>query len=49
MTATEVADLLRVPLSTVYDLVRRGELPASRLGRTVRFIRSDIEARLRRA
>jgi excisionase family DNA binding protein len=37
MTAREVADLLRIPTSTVYELARRGVLPASRLGRTWRF------------
>ena len=43
MTATEVADLLRMPVSTVYELARRGELPACRFGRTWRFLRSRIE------
>jgi excisionase family DNA binding protein len=43
MTAREVADLLRIPLSTVYELARRGELPAHRFGRTWRFLRSRIE------
>ena len=43
MTASEVSDLLRMPLSTVYELARRGELPASRFGRTWRFLRSRIE------
>lgn len=43
MTANEVAELLRIPLSTVYELARRGELPASRFGRTWRFLRSRIE------
>ena len=46
MTASEVSDLLGVPKSTVYELARRGELPCARLGRTVRFVRSEIEARL---
>jgi excisionase family DNA binding protein len=36
-----------MPKSTIYELARRGELPCARLGRTVRFIRQDIEARLR--
>lgn len=49
MTATEVAKLLALPKSTVYELARRGELPCARLGRTVRFVRDDIEARLRDA
>lgn len=46
MTASEVATLLGLPRSTVYELARRGELPSARLGRTVRFVRSEIEARL---
>jgi excisionase family DNA binding protein len=43
MTAREVAELLRLPVSTVYELARRGELPACRLGRTWRFLRSQIQ------
>jgi excisionase family DNA binding protein len=30
MTAREVADLLRMPTSTVYELARKGVLPAGR-------------------
>ena len=47
MTAAEVARLLALPKSTVYELARRGELPCARLGRTIRFLREDIEGRLR--
>ena len=43
MTASEVANLLHLPVSTVYYLARRGELPARRLGRTWRFLRPRIE------
>jgi excisionase family DNA binding protein len=43
MTAREVADLLEMPVSTIYQLARRGELPASRLGRTWRFLRPRLE------
>jgi excisionase family DNA binding protein len=43
MTAPEVAELLHLPISTVYYLARRGELLASRLGRTWRFLRPWIE------
>jgi len=43
MTAGEVAELLGVPVSTVYYLARRGQLPHSRLGRTYRFIRPRLE------
>lgn len=48
MTAREVAEMLSLPLSTVYELARRGDLPCSRLGRAVRFLRDDVERRLRR-
>jgi excisionase family DNA binding protein len=47
MTAAEVADLLHLPLSTVYQLARQGKLPASRLGRTWRFLRPRLEQMLR--
>jgi putative molybdopterin biosynthesis protein len=47
MTVAEVAAMLHLPKSTVYDLARRGELPCARLGRTLRFVRDEIEARLR--
>lgn len=43
MTAAEVAELLALPVSTVYHLARRGQLPATRLGRTWRFVRPRIE------
>lgn len=46
MTAAEVAQLLGLPKSTVYDLARRGDLPCARLGRTIRFVRHEVEARL---
>lgn len=47
LTACEVADLLKMPVSTIYDLARRGELPARRLGRSWRFLRCGIEELLR--
>jgi excisionase family DNA binding protein len=43
MTAIEVADLLGIPVSTVYYLARQGQLPHSRLGRTYRFLRPQLE------
>ena len=43
MTAREVAELLRMPTSTVYELARKRVLPASRLGRTWRFLRPRLE------
>lgn len=47
MTAREVAELLQMPVSTVYYLARQGELPARRLGRTWRFLRPRLEELLR--
>ena len=46
MTASEVAELLHLPVSTVYYLARRGEIPACRLGRAWRFLRPRIEEML---
>jgi len=43
MTASEVGELLHLPVSTVYYLARCGELPASRFGRAWRFLRPRIE------
>jgi excisionase family DNA binding protein len=46
MTAREIAELLRTPTSTVYELARKGILPARGLGRTWRFLRPRLEQRL---
>lgn len=42
LTADEVAELLHIPRSTVRDYARRGMLPSIKLGRHVRFVRSDV-------
>ena len=42
LTADDVAELLHVPRSTVSDYARRGVLPSIKLGRHVRFVRSDV-------
>ena len=44
LTAAEVADQLRVSTMTVYRLIRRGELPAVRVGRNYRVREADLEA-----
>jgi excisionase family DNA binding protein len=46
LTAGEVADRLRVSTMTVYRLIRRGELPAVRVGRNYRVRESDLDAYL---
>jgi excisionase family DNA binding protein len=47
LTAHEVADQLRVSTMTVYRLIRRGELPAVRVGRNYRVRSRDLDAYLR--
>ncbi len=49
MTATEVALLLDVPVSTAREWGRNGTLPRVKLGRHVRFIRRHLEAAIMRA
>jgi excisionase family DNA binding protein len=51
LTVKEVAELLRVPVSWVYDRARKrslDRLPAMRLGKYWRFREEDIAAWLRR-
>lgn len=42
MTADDAAQLLRVPRSTLYELVRSRGLPHIRVGRALRFTRADL-------
>lgn len=46
LTAAEVADTLRVSTMTIYRLIRRGELPAVRVGRNYRVRERDLSAYL---
>lgn len=43
LTANAAAALLSVRTSWIYDAARRGELPCIRVGKHVRFLRSDLE------
>ncbi len=43
LTAAEVAEDLRVSTMTVYRLIRRGDLPAVRVGRNYRVRLTDLE------
>src|ERR687895_439418 len=47
MSTSEVAELLRIPRSTVYELARRGDLPARRVGRRWLFLRDPLAGRAR--
>jgi excisionase family DNA binding protein len=42
LTAVEAAELLRVPRSTLYELVRSRHLPHVRVGRSLRFTRAGL-------
>lgn len=44
MTASEVAQQLRVSKPAVYKWVAEGKLEAARFGRAVRILRSSVEA-----
>src|SRR6516165_10926175 len=42
-TASEVANYLRVSLSTIYRLLKSGDLPAFKIGSDLRFNRVHVE------
>jgi excisionase family DNA binding protein len=44
LTADEVAALLRVPRSTVYELTRTRRLPHIKVDRRTHFVRLDLDA-----
>ena len=44
LTVPEVARLLRIPKSTIYTLVRRGELPGQKVGKHWRITREHIRS-----
>jgi excisionase family DNA binding protein len=43
LTVGEICDAMRVSNMTVYRLIRSGELPAIRLGKTYRVLESEVE------
>lgn len=49
MTAEEVSHLLGLKKSTIYALVKRGELPAYQFGKSVKFKRSDLDEYIERS
>ena len=46
LTPEEVAKLLKLPKTTIYEHARTGALTCVRIGRRVRFRRREIEALL---
>ena len=49
LSTQEVADILHVSKSTIYDLIRRGEIHSYRIGRKVRFTQDDVDAYIARS
>jgi putative molybdopterin biosynthesis protein len=43
LTAIEVAEMLKITKNTVYELVKRGELPGYKVGKKLRIDREDVE------
>ncbi|MNH93840.1 PBP superfamily domain protein [compost metagenome] len=48
-TTEEIAKLLKISKLTVYDLIKKGELPSYRVGKQMRVDASDLEAYKQRA
>lgn len=42
MTIQEVSSFLRVPLSTLYSLAKRGKIKGAKFGKQWRFLEEDI-------
>src|SRR3989338_3752469 len=46
MTAEEVRDFLKIPLSTVYGLTKKGKLKGVKVGKHWRYLQADVEGHL---
>ena len=44
LTAQEAADYLRIPLGSLYVRIHKKEIPCTRLGRLLRFRRSELDS-----
>ena len=42
LTAKEASDMLRVPLSTLYRLTKKGQVKGFKVGKQWRYIKEDI-------
>lgn len=49
LSTQEVADILHVSKSTIYDLIRKGEITSYKVGRKVRFTQEDVDAYISRS
>jgi putative molybdopterin biosynthesis protein len=43
LSTQEVADMLHVSKSTIYDLIKKGEISSYKVGRKVRFTENDVQ------
>lgn len=43
LSTQQVADILHVSKSTIYDLIKRGEITSYKVGRKVRFTQEDVD------
>lgn len=46
LTPQEVADILKLKKNTVYEMIKRGDIKASKMGKQFRILRSDVDAYL---
>ena len=49
LSTQEVAEILHISKSTVYELIRRGEINSYKIGRKVRFTQDDVDAYIARS
>lgn len=49
LSTQEVAEILHVSKSTIYELIRRGEIHSYKVGRKVRFTQDDVDAYIARS
>jgi excisionase family DNA binding protein len=49
LTATEIADILRISKSLAYRLITNGEIPSIQFGRVSRVRQEDLEAFIQRS
>ena len=49
LSTQEVADILHVSKSTIYDLIRKGDIHSYKIGRKVRFTQDDVDAYIARS
>lgn len=47
LTPQEIADILKIKKTTVYEMIKRGELPSSKIGKQLRVRETDFQAYLK--